>query len=143
MFVITSFSAASACPICSFRALPFQERPFRPALQLRANVRHSPLTYPPCFQKPEPAVAAVALVLSLFALVPLSVAIGRLLATKPDTQLIAPGSLKEGAEEATQNEQYLFTLNETSASFMEVHSKTTVQTEAIPITSPSRFTTIP
>ena len=74
--------------------------------------------------------------------VPLSVAIGRLLATKPDTQLIAPGSLKEGAEEATQNEQYLFTLNETSASFMEVHSKTTVQTEAAILESVAAPTSI-
>lgn len=60
--------------------------------------------------------------------VPLSVAIGRLLATKPDTQLIAPGSLKEGTEEA-QNEEYLFSLTEETSIFTDVHSKEVVQNE--------------
>lgn len=61
--------------------------------------------------------------------VPLSVAIGRLLATKPDTQLIAPGSLKEGTEEAAQNEEYLFSLTEETSIFTDVHSKEVVQNE--------------
>lgn len=60
--------------------------------------------------------------------VPLSVAIGRLLATKPDTQLIAPGSLKEGAEQS-ENEQYLFTMNESTSRFIDAESNRAFQEE--------------
>lgn len=68
--------------------------------------------------------------------VPLSVAIGRLLATKPDTQLIAPGSLKEGADEQqSDSELFLFTMKESASEFIDINTNAHIQQESAVIIS--------
>ena len=68
--------------------------------------------------------------------VPLSVAIGRLLTTKPDTQLIAPGSLKEGADEQqSDSELFLFTMKESASEFIDITTNAHIQQESAVIIS--------
>ena len=74
--------------------------------------------------------------------VPLSVAIGRLLATKPDTQLIAPGSLKEGAnEQQSDSELFLFTMKESASEFIDITTNAHIQKESAVIISEAVTTT--
>ena len=73
--------------------------------------------------------------------VPLSVAIGRLLATKPDTQLIAPGSLKEGADEQqSDSELFLFTMKESASEFIDITTNAHIQQESAVIISEAATT---
>lgn len=73
--------------------------------------------------------------------VPLSVAIGRLLATKPDTQLIAPGSLKEGADEQqSDSEFFLFTMKESASEFIDINTNAHIQQESAVIISEAATT---
>lgn len=73
--------------------------------------------------------------------VPLSVAIGRLLATKPDTQLIAPGSLKEGADEQqSDSELFLFTMKESASEFIDINTNAHIQQESAVIISEAATT---
>ena len=68
--------------------------------------------------------------------VPLSVAIGRLLTTKPDTQLIAPGSLKEGVDEQqSDSELFLFTMKESASEFIDITTNAHIQQESAVIIS--------
>lgn len=68
--------------------------------------------------------------------VPLSVAIGRLLTTKPDTQLIAPGSLKEGVDEQqSDTELFLFTMKESASEFIDITTNAHIQQESAVIIS--------
>ena len=68
--------------------------------------------------------------------VPLSVAIGRLLTTKPDTQLIAPGSLKEGADEQQSDSKFfLFTMKESASEFIDITTNAHIQQESAVIIS--------
>jgi len=68
--------------------------------------------------------------------VPLSAAIGRLLATKPDTQLIAPGSLKEGVDEQqSDSELFLFTMKESASEFIDITTNAHIQQESAVIIS--------
>lgn len=74
--------------------------------------------------------------------VPLSVAIGRLLTTKPDTQLIAPGSLKEGADEQqSDSELFLFTMKESASEFIDITTNAHIQQESAVIISEAVTTT--
>lgn len=74
--------------------------------------------------------------------VPLSVAIGRLLTTKPDTQLIAPGSLKEGADEQqSDSELFLFTMKESASEFIDITTNAHIQKESAVIISEAVTTT--
>ena len=73
--------------------------------------------------------------------VPLSVAIGRLLATKPDTQLIAPGSLKEGVDEQqSDSELFLFTMKESASEFIDITTNAHIQQESAVIISEAATT---
>lgn len=73
--------------------------------------------------------------------VPLSVAIGRLLATKPDTQLIAPGALKEGADEQqSDSELFLFTMKESASEFIDINTNAHIQQESAVIISAAATT---
>ena len=68
--------------------------------------------------------------------VPLSVAIGRLLTTKPDTQLIAPGSLKEGVDEQQSDSGlFLFTMKESASEFIDITTNAHIQQESAVIIS--------
>ena len=68
--------------------------------------------------------------------VPLSVAIGRLLTTKPDTQLIAPGSLKEGVDEQQSDSKFfLFTMKESASEFIDITTNAHIQQESAVIIS--------
>lgn len=74
--------------------------------------------------------------------VPLSVAIGRLLTTKPDTQLIAPGSLKEGVDEQqSDSELFLFTMKESASEFIDITTNAHIQKESAVIISEAVTTT--
>ena len=55
--------------------------------------------------------------------IPLNVAIGRLLATKPDTQLVAPDSnISESVSNETVNETFLFRMDSKKSSFISIDS---------------------
>lgn len=74
--------------------------------------------------------------------VPLSVAIGRLLTTKPDTQLIAPSSLKEGVDEQqSDSDFFLFTMKESTSEFIDITTNAHIQQESAVIISEAVTTT--